>query len=819
MHTNSYDFLSVMKKINSLFIVFGFLVINCLTAPNAAAQMQFDIPSPQPGGEIFGTKVATLPNGNFVVTDPNYDAPGPITDAGRVYLYDGATLAIINTITGSMDNDQVGSSSGGLGGVIVLANGNYVVITQNWNNGAGAVTFCSGTTGCPSTISAANSLVGSTAGDSVGGSDGVTALPNGNYVVKSSAWDDGATADVGAVTFCNGTAGCTGAVSAANSLIGSTASDGVGNGGITTLSNSNYVVYSILWNNGAATFAGAVTWCSGTAGCTGAVSPVNSLVGATANEFVGQNGIFPLTNGGYVVCNGGWDNGATMDVGSATFCNSVTGCVGTVTAVNSLTGSAANDQVGLNGATILTNGNYVVRSQLWDNGATTDAGAATFCNGVTGCVGTVSPANSLVGMTASDGVGRGGTALTNGNYIVSSSDWDNPSPLMANVGAVTWCNGATGCTGAVSTANSLVGPAPGEALALVTALTNGNYVVNSPFSSISNSGAGAVTWCNGATGCVGTLTLANSLVGSQFQDRVGENVTALTNGNYVVHSPFWNTTDVGAATFCNGASGCVGTVSSANSLVGSTVNDRVGGSATPLSNGNYVVRSTSWDNGAITDAGAVTRCSGTTGCTGIVTAANSLVGSTADDVVGGGAFCGLGGVLCGVTALSNGNYLVKSAYWDNGALTDAGAVSYAFGNGATVGAITASNSVRGTTANGGVNLSYSFDSTNNQLVVGRPSDNIVTVFRPAPTAASVSVGGRVITPEGCGVARARVIMTDTNGNSRTALTNSFGYYRFEEVNVGQTYIISVRSKQYLFNPQVLTVLEEMTDLNFTAFPK
>jgi hypothetical protein len=169
--------------------------------------------------------------------------------------------------------------------------------------------------------------------------------------------------------------------------------------------------------------------------------------------------------------------------------------------------------------------------------------------------------------------------------------------------------------------------------------------------------------------------------------------------------------------------------------------------------------------------------------------------------------------------LSNGNYLVKSAYWDNGALTDAGAVSYAFGNGATVGAITASNSVRGTTANGGVNLSYSFDSTNNQLVVGRPSDNIVTVFRPAPTAASVSVGGRVITPEGCGVARARVIMTDTNGNSRTALTNSFGYYRFEEVNVGQTYIISVRSKQYLFNPQVLTVLEEMTDLNFTAFPK
>lgn len=808
-----------MERVNSLFVVFGFLIINGLFILHVAAQMQTDIPSPA-GGEMFGTKVAALPNGNFVVTDPNYDAPGPIADVGRVYLYNGATLAIINTMTGSAANDLVGSSSGGLGGVIVLANGDYVVISQNWNNGAGAVTRCSSTTGCPATITAANSLVGSTAGDSVG-SGGVTALPNGNYVVNSSSWDNGATTDVGAITWCNGSTGCTGAIAATNSLIGSTASDGVGNGGITTLSNSNYVVYSILWNNGAATFAGAVTWCSGTAGCTGAVSATNSLVGATANEFAGQNGIFPLTNGGYVVCNGGWDNGATMDVGSAIFCNSTTGCVGTVTSTNSLVGSTANDQVGLNGATVLTNSNYVVRSQLWDNGATTDAGAATFCSGATGCVGAVSPTNSLVGMTASDGVGRGGTALTNGNYIVSSSDWDNPAPIMVNVGAITWCSGTTGCTGAVSTANSLVGQT-GEALSLVTALSNGNYVVRNPFSSISNAAAGAVTWCNGATGCVGTLTLANSLVGSQFQDRVGENVTALTNGNYVVHSPLWNNgviADAGAATFCNGASGCVGTVSSANSLVGSTVNDGAGASATPLSNGNYVVRSTSWDNGAITDAGAVTRCSGTTGCTGQITTANSLVGSTAGDFVGGGAFCGLEGVLCGVTALSNGDYLVKSAYWDNGALTDAGAVSYAFGSSAIVGMITASNSVRGTTANGGVNQSYSFDSTNNQLVVGRPSDNIVTVFRPAPTASSVSVSGRVVTSEGRGIARVRVIITDTNGNSRTALTNGFGYYRFEEIEVGQTYIISVRSKQYLFNQQVLTVAEELTDLNLTAFPE
>ena len=55
---------------------------------------------------------------------------------------------------------------------------------------------------------------------------------------------------------------------------------------------------------------------------------------------------------------------------------------------------------------------------------------------------------------------------------------------------------------------------------------------------------------------------------------------------------------------------------------------------TALTNGNYVVRSPAWDNGAVADAGAVTLGSGTTGVSGAVSAANSLVGSTADDQVG-----------------------------------------------------------------------------------------------------------------------------------------------------------------------------------------
>ena len=54
-----------------------------------------------------------------------------------------------------------------------------------------------------------------------------------------------------------------------------------------------------------------------------------------------------------------------------------------------------------------------------------------------------------------------------------------------------------------------------------------------------------MTWGNGNTGITGTVSAANSLVGSNPVDQVGSingrnGVTPLTNGNYVVDSPGWN---------------------------------------------------------------------------------------------------------------------------------------------------------------------------------------------------------------------------------------------------------------------------------------
>jgi hypothetical protein len=93
-------------------------------------------------------------------------------------------------------------------------------------------------------------------------------------------------------------------------------------------------------------------------------------------------------------------------------------------------------------------------------------------------------------------------------------------------------------------------------------------------------------------------------------------------------------------------------------------------------------------------------------------------------------------------------------------------------------------------------------------------NGMVTVNRP--TAAMVSVSGRVLTPTGRGLMNAEVVLTDSSGNERAARTVTSGYFRFEAVEVGQTYVVSVRSKRYRFEPQIVTVNDQLADLNLTA---
>ena len=260
------------------------------------------------------------------------------------------------------------------------------------------------------------------------------ALTNGHYVTHTNSWNNGVTADVGAVTWGNGNGGTVGAVSSSNSLVGSTANDTAGNGGVTALTNGNYVVLSNAWGS---TDFGAATWGNGATGTAGTVSGSNSLVGTTNGDF-SSAGVPALTNGHYVVRCPIWD-GAAANVGAVTWANGTTGAtIGAISSTNSLIGSTLNDQVGSTGVMALTNGHYVVRSSFWNvPGGAFDVGAATWGNGTGGTVGAVSSTNSLVGSTTSDWVGYTAvTALSTGHYVVTSAGWDNGS--LVNAGAATW---------------------------------------------------------------------------------------------------------------------------------------------------------------------------------------------------------------------------------------------------------------------------------------------------------------------------------------------------------------------------------------------
>lgn len=86
----------------------------------------------------------------------------------------------------------------------------------------------------------------------------------------------------------------------------------------------------------------------------------------------------------------------------------------------------------------------------------------------------------------------------------------------------------------------------------------------------------------------------------------------------------------------------------------------------------------------------------------------------------------------------------------------------------------------------------------------------------APTAAEVSVSGRVLTAGGTPVAKATVLLTDAGGVTRQTLTGPFGTYRFENVPAGESYILQVQSKKYTFMPQTVFVSDEITGLDLTA---
>lgn len=151
----------------------------------------------------------------------------------------------------------------------------------------------------------------------------------------------------------------------------------------------------------------------------------------------------------------------------------------------------------------------------------------------------------------------------------------------------------------------------------------------------------------------------------------------------------------------------------------------------------------------------------------------------------------------GTIAAGNGKVLINVQFKvaDNAA---AGLVPIAFTNTPTFREVASSPGAAG----GVQSLATTF--TNDNLII------------TGPTAAAVLVSGRVITTDDRGIKNVVVSITDSKGIERTTVTSSFGYYSFDDVTAGETYIITVSGKRFAFAQpsQILNISEDTTEVNF-----
>jgi subtilisin-like proprotein convertase family protein len=114
-----------------------------------------------------------------------------------------------------------------------------------------------------------------------------------------------------------------------------------------------------------------------------------------------------------------------------------------------------------------------------------------------------------------------------------------------------------------------------------------------------------------------------------------------------------------------------------------------------------------------------------------------------------------------------------------------------------------------------IQLRFHLDGDTTVQLGGLAIDDVL-IRGIAIVAANVGVSGRVIDVKGNAISRAFVTLTGSNGIPRTVRTNTFGYYRFDTVEVGNSYILNAAAKGYTFAPRVITVQDEITDADMVA---
>lgn len=127
-----------------------------------------------------------------------------------------------------------------------------------------------------------------------------------------------------------------------------------------------------------------------------------------------------------------------------------------------------------------------------------------------------------------------------------------------------------------------------------------------------------------------------------------------------------------------------------------------------------------------------------------------------------------------------------------------------------------SNSVGGT---------FNVSATAGQHIAGTISNGETFLIRAGfwdhyvgPTAALASISGRITTAGGQGIRGVRLTLTAPDGSVRRATTSTFGYYAFDGVEVGNTYVLTVAAKRYTFQEptRIFSLQDSVTHMDFVA---
>jgi hypothetical protein len=314
----------------------------------------------------------------------------------------------------------------------------------------------------------------------------------------------------------------------------------------------------------------------------------------------------------------------------------------------------------------------------------------------------------------------------------------------------------------------------------------------------------------------GAWTLEERILGSGvINEQLGASV-AVNGDNLLIGVPYRDSTS-GASTFVD--SGMVeywnrsgGSWSHPLNIVINSNNALLGGSVAITTGGKALIGAPGWTNG-IGAVCPVTTDSGTFvggGCPYSPDYQGSANFGADVSISGTKAVVGEPGKMVGGNTrqgrihtydLSSGFTLVRSSSSNNGVAWDE------FGT---------SVSIDGDTLVVGVPAYTAANHVTGQLG-GSAWDGAIYVFQDyTTTAAGVVVSGRVRTSNGAGLKNAKVTLTDSQGTTRTASTGSFGSFRFENIPVGQDYVLTVGSKRYRFSPQTISLTADLTGLEITA---